>query len=88
MSENTKYPAILFISKVIRFFAWCCITLAAFAMIYIIILAFDGVSKDRVFVFLGVLVGTPLLGGFLALILFSIAESMMVLIDIEYNTRK
>ncbi len=83
MSDNTRYPAILFISKVIRFFAWCSLVLTIIGMIFILMAGFrDGMSAILAFFGVGVL------GGFLTLGLFAIAESLIVLIDIEYNTRK
>jgi hypothetical protein len=82
MHDNTRYPAILFISKVIRFFAWCSIAFTAIAMIILLGKIGDGFSSFLAFI------GAGVVGGFLALALFAIAESLIVLIDIEYNTRK
>ncbi len=83
MSDNTRYPAILFISKVIRFFAWCSLILTVLGMIFVLVSGMrDGISAILAFI------GVGILGGFLTLGLFAIAESLIVLIDIEYNTRK
>ncbi len=83
MSDNTRYPAILFISKVIRFFAWCSLILTVIGMIFVLVSGMrDGMTAILAFIGVGVF------GGFLTLGLFAIAESLIVLIDIEYNTRK
>src|SRR5574343_780828 len=82
MTDNTRYPAILFISKIIRFFAWCSLILTVLAMIFTLVVGLrDGFSAILAFFGIGIF------GGFLTLALFAIAESMIVLIDIEYNTR-
>lgn len=82
MTDNTRYPAILFISKVIRFFAWCSLILTVLAMVFTLVVGLrEGFSAILAFFGIGIF------GGFLTLALFAIAESMIVLIDIEYNTR-
>jgi hypothetical protein len=83
MSDNTRYPAILFISKVIRFFAWCSLLLTVVGMIFV----FFVLIRDGLIAILAVF-GAGVFGGFFTLGLFAIAESLIVLIDIEYNTRK
>ncbi len=83
MSDNTRYPAILFISKVIRFVAWCSLILTVLGMIFVFfVLIRDG------FIAIFAVFGAAVFGGFLTLGLFALAESLIVLIDIEYNTRK
>lgn len=83
MSDNTRYPAILFISKVIRFVAWCSLLLTVLGMIFV----FFVLIRDGFIAILAVF-GAAVFGGFLTLGLFALAESLIVLIDIEYNTRK
>lgn len=89
MSDNTRYPAILFISKVIRFFAWCSLLLTVLGMIFIFFAAsfYAAGIREGITVILGV-VAVGVFGGFITLGLFAVAESLIVLIDIEYNTRK
>lgn len=83
MSDNTRYPAILFISKVIRFVAWCSLVLTVLGMIFVLVAGIrDGMTAILAFI------GVAVFGGFLTLGLFALAESLIVLIDIEYNTRK
>jgi hypothetical protein len=83
MSDNTRYPAILFISKVIRFVAWCSLVFTVLGMIFVLVAGIrDGMTAILAFI------GVGIFGGFLTLGLFALAESLIVLIDIEYNTRK
>ncbi len=83
MTDNTRYPAILFISKVIRFVAWCSLVLTVLGMIFVLVAGIrDGMAAILAFI------GVAVFGGFLTLGLFALAESLIVLIDIEYNTRK
>lgn len=83
MSDNTRYPAILFISKVIRFVAWCSLVFTVLGMIIVLVAGTrDGMTAILAFI------GVGIFGGFLTLGLFALAESLIVLIDIEYNTRK
>ncbi len=82
MTDNSRYPAILFISKVIRFFAWCFLILTVSGMVFVLSFGFrDGFST--IIAFLGIGIS----GGFFTLALFAIAESLIVMIDIEFNTR-
>jgi hypothetical protein len=79
--DNTRYPAILFISKVIRFFAWCSLFFTVLAMIIFLGRIDEGASA------FAAIVGVGIIGGFFTLALFATAEGLIVLIDIEKNTR-
>jgi hypothetical protein len=73
--SNTKYPALSLISKVFKFFGWVNILVAVACVLY-------GLTQGAPVVFF-VALGTL----FSALICFAFAEAIIVLVDIEYNTR-
>ena len=78
-NTNHKYPALRFLSTLLRFCAW--MILAATLLACLIALTKGG--DFRFIITIAVLV----IGGFLGVILFAIAESLVVLVDIEFNTR-
>lgn len=74
--SNTKYPVLSFISKAFRFFGWLNILTAGVFLLVSII--------QRELIFLAFVVGIL----FGALMCFVFAEAIIVLVDIEYNTRE
>lgn len=83
MTSSTKYPAILFISKLVRFFAWSSLILT----VIVLVMLFQAETRLGIST-IQALVGVGVIGGFFTLALFAIAEILIVLIDIEFNTRK
>lgn len=73
--SNNKYPALSFISTVFKIFGWVNVLIAAVCFLYAL---FQGAP---IVFFFGI--GTL----FSALICFAFAEAIIVLVDIEYNTR-
>ena len=73
--SNTKYPALSFISKVFRFFGWANLIISVIFMLAALI------NKEP----LGFVAALGIVFG--ALICFVFAEAIIVLVDIEYNTR-
>jgi hypothetical protein len=73
--SNNKYPALSFISTVFKIFGWVNVLIAAVCVLYAL---FQGAS---IVFFVGI--GTL----FSALLCFAFAEAIIVLVDIEYNTR-
>ena len=77
MSDNTRYPAILFISNVIRFFAWCSLILTVLGMIFVLASGMrDGMTAIIAFIGVGVF------GGFLTslfLVVFTASNLMCFL---------
>lgn len=78
-SLNTKYPALIFISKVIRWFGYI--------GGLILILSILSTLKSRNISF-GILLLEIIGGGVFLLSCLAVSESIMVLIDIEQNTRR
>ena len=73
--SNKKYPALSFISKFFQFFGWVNVLIAGGCVLW----ALNQGAPVVYFVALGTL--------FSALICFAFAEGIIVLVDIEYNTR-
>jgi len=73
---NAKYPALSFISKVFKFFGWVNVCIAVACVLW----ALTQQAPVVFFVALGTL--------FSALVCFAFAEAIIVLVDIEYNTRE
>jgi hypothetical protein len=76
-SSKSKYPSLIIISKLINFFA-------VFLIIDTIVAAILYFVQLNWFISLSILIGGSIIG----LILMGISRLILVLLDIEYNTRK
>lgn len=76
---NERYPVLKFISRVYKVLAW--VILVATVIIFLYILSQNGHVE------IPFAIGTLFIGGFLFVILLSVAGAIKVFIDIEHNTR-
>lgn len=74
--SNNKYPALKLVSQWLTFIAWCTVLIT-------IISALIFIFKEG-FIFA---IAIAVSGAFFSIIQFAIAESIIVLVDIEFNTR-
>ncbi len=77
-NENEKYPALRTVSIIYKIFAW----VIGLAAIVIAILLMQAGQAGLIFAIISIVVG-----GLIVLGVMAIAESILVLIDIEHNTR-
>ncbi len=83
MSRENRYPVLLFICTLYRFFGWCSILMTVFGVIFV----FNASSvQDAGHAFIAALL-IILVGGFSSILQFAIAEGIVLLVDIEQNTR-
>ena len=76
-NTDNKYPALKIISELLRIAAWITAISAAIGALF-------ALSELQLIPAISVVI----FGGFMACLQFAIAESVIVLCDIEYNTRK
>lgn len=76
-NTDNRYPALKIVSGWLRFAAWTTVILTGI----VTLIALFKESFIPAILFL-------ISGGFLAILQFAIAESVIVLVDIEFNTRK
>ena len=74
--SNNNYPSLILISKIFKIFGWIHILISIACLVYFFV-AWDYYALALV---IGIL--------FFGIVCFAFAEGIILLVDIEYNTRK